>query len=317
MIDKHVNRTPDTEVRAALRIGTYQLVFLGTQPHAAVSATVASVAPKVRGFVNAILRRVSEDVATGGEWPSLGVEISYPDWLVDRLIDELGELDAIEALKAMNVGEQPRPRPDGYVQGASSLAVVVEVDAGPGDLVIDLCAAPGGKATALTGAGATVVALEIGADRSELLRSVCDRWGQQRAHTVRADATIPPIRPGMADRVVVDAPCTGWGALGRRSDARWRARPGDADRLSKLQTRLLGAAAELVRPGGLLIYSVCTITRAETTAVAADFGSNEAEFEPADLVSEGTWRAHGSGGLLLPQDRGSDGMAVFRWQRGS
>ena len=74
------------------------------------------MAPKVRGFVNAVLRRVSEDVSTGGEWPSLGVEISYPDWLIDRLIDELGELEAIEALKAMNVGEQPKPRPDGPLQ---------------------------------------------------------------------------------------------------------------------------------------------------------------------------------------------------------
>ena len=79
-IDKHSQRSPDAEVRALLRIGVYQLVFLGTPTHEAVSATVASARPKVRGFVNAVLRRVAEEVAAGGEWPTIGDELSYPDW---------------------------------------------------------------------------------------------------------------------------------------------------------------------------------------------------------------------------------------------
>jgi len=215
----------------------------------------------------------------------------------------------------MNIGEQAKPRPDGYVQGASSAAVVVEVDARPGELVIDVCAAPGGKATAIAANGASVVGLEIGDERCVLLHSVCERWGQGRASAVRADATNAPIRPGAADRVVVDAPCSGLGALGRRSDARWRVRQTDIERLARLQVRLLESASELVRPGGTLVYSVCTITGAETSEVAANFSRNAPGFTSLDLVSGENWRPLGRGGLILPQDSGTDGMAVFRWQR--
>jgi len=315
LIDKHVNREPDNMVRSALRVGTYQLVFLGTPPHAAVSATVAAVAPKVRGFVNAVLRRVGDDVARGGDWPSLGVELSYPDWLIDRLIEELGETAAIDAMAAMNDGEQAKPRSDGYVQGASSAAVVTEVAAQAGELVVDVCAAPGGKTTAMAVDGATVVGLDIGDERCSLLRSVCERWGQGRASAVRADAIHAPIRREAADRVLVDAPCSGLGALGRRSDARWRVREGDIERLGRLQSQLLESAAELVRPGGILVYSVCTVTKAETLEVASRFEADVAGFSSLDLVAADDWREFGRGGLILPQDRGTDGMAVFRWKR--
>ncbi len=314
-IDRLVSRDPDATVRALLRIGVYQLVFLATPPHAAVSATVAAAAPKVRGFINAVLRRVAEDVERGGDWPTVGVELSYPDWLIDRAIEELGEADGLDALAAMNVPEQPRARPDGYVQGAASMAVVAEVGATAGDVVLDLCAAPGGKTTGMAADGATVYGLEIGQERVALLADFCERYGADRAAAVRGDATANPFRTEAADHVLVDAPCSGWGALGRRSDARWRVRSDDARRLSAIQIDILRDARRLVRPGGTLVYSVCTFTEIETLAVAKRFRSESPDFEPIGLRHPDHWRPLGTGGIVLPQDHESDAMAVFRWRR--
>lgn len=314
-IDKHTQRSPDAEVRALLRIGVYQLVFLGTPPHAAVSATVAAARPKVRGFVNAILRRVAEEVAAGGDWPTIGDELSYPDWLIDAFIADLGEDDAIDALAAMNNAEQPEARTDGYVQGGSSRAVVAEVAARAGELVLDLCAAPGGKTTGIAGQGAFTAGLERAPVRIEQLATTCSRFGNDNAVAVLGDAIQAPFREGIADRVLLDAPCSGWGALGRRSDARWRVKPADASRLARTQQSMLASAAHLVKPGGLLVYSVCTTSIIETTAVADQFTASNDLFTTEGLVDTDFWREYGTGGLVLPQDHGTDGMAVFRWRR--
>jgi 16S rRNA (cytosine967-C5)-methyltransferase len=115
--------------------------------------------------------------------------------------------------------------------------------------------------------------------------------------------------------VLVDAPCSGLGVLGRRPDARWRVDPDTVERLAALQLELLLGAAPTVVPGGHLIYSVCTLTRRETVEVAAAATAALAGFEPHPLVESERWRAWGDGGLLLPQDHGTDGMALFRWQR--
>lgn len=316
LIDRHVNRPPDPTVRALLRIGTHQLVFLGTPPHAAVSATVAAAPPRVRGFVNAVLRRIASDVERGGRWPTLGVELSYPDWFIDAAIDELGEDDAVAALEAMNQPEAPPTRADGYAQGAASQAVVDEVDVAAGECVVDLCAAPGGKATALAAKGAAVVALDLDARRVAELGVNAARYGHGRTSVVRGDARRPPVRAGSVDHVLVDAPCSGWGVLGRRSDARWRITPDDVTRLAGVQVAILDAAAALVAPGGTLVYSVCTFSRAETVGVATSFDERHGpDFAPARLLHPDRWRTHGDGGLLLPQDRRSDAMAVFRWRR--
>src|SRR6202011_640643 len=95
------------------------------------------------------------------------------------------------------------------------------------------------------------------------------RLGATNVCTVAGDGTRPPLRPAMFDRVLVDAPCSGLGGLRRRPDPRWRVRPQDVSDLAELQRRLLLAAADLVRPGGTLTYSVCTLTRAETTDIDA------------------------------------------------
>ncbi len=312
LVDRFLHQPEvDPAVRALLRLGAYQLVFLGTPPHAAVSATVAVAPKRVRGLVNAVLRRVAEHEPG---WPDEATRLSYPDWILRRLEQDLGPADALGALEAMNRPGAARTRPDGYVQDVASEWVADEVDAGAGQVVADLCAAPGGKATALASSGAFVVAGDRGTGRVRLLASNARRWGQGRTVVVRADGGTAPLRPGRCDRVLVDAPCSGLGVLGRRPDARWRIDEAGVRRLAALQRRILNEAVRLVAPGGLLVYSVCTMTTDETVAVDRWVGTDHPELVPVAPLGD-HWRPWGTGGLVLPQDEGTDGMAVFRYRR--
>jgi 16S rRNA (cytosine967-C5)-methyltransferase len=183
-----------------------------------------------------------------------------------------------------------------------------------GELVLDLCAAPGGKATAMAAAGASVVAADLRPSRLGLVGDNAERLGHDMA-LVAADGRLPPFRAGSFDRVLVDAPCSGLGVLRRRADARWRTGPADVEELADLQLDLLTAAAGLVRPGGLLFYSVCTLTSAETAGVDRRF-REATGVRPGPALGQ-PWRPHGddgAGGLLLPQDLDSEGMAVFRYR---
>ena len=131
---------------------------------------------------------------------------------------------------------------------------------------------------------------------------------------VVGDATRPPLRAGAFDRVLVDAPCSGLGVLHRRPDARWRVRPDDVTTLAALSKELLAAAAPLVKPDGLLVFSVCTITAAETAVVAGWAAHELPGFTPLPSPG-GPWHAHGHGALLLPQVAGTDGMFIARFHR--
>jgi 16S rRNA (cytosine967-C5)-methyltransferase len=125
-----------------------------------------------------------------------------------------------------------------------------------------------------------------------------------------ADARRPPFAPGAFDRVLLDAPCSGLGVLRRRPDARWRIAPEDITHLAALQRDALRSAAALVRPGGRLVYSVCTVAAAETLAVDAWAASTFPGFKPLPPPPP-PWRPHGRGALLLPHDAGTDGMFVL------
>jgi 16S rRNA (cytosine967-C5)-methyltransferase len=294
VVDRFLLRPVDPPVRAALRLGAYQLHELATPPHAAVSATVDAVDNrKVRGLVNAVLRKVATSPVT--EWPSDAVRLSYPDWIVDRLTTDLGHDRATAALEAMNEPATVTEREDGYVQDPASQWVAERVGAQPGDRIADLAAAPGGKATAMVRTGAWVAASDIRPARAGLVVRNASRLGTPVAVVV-ADGTAPPYRPASFDRVLLDAPCSGLGTLRRRPDARWRIDAEAVDRLVLLQRRLLAEAAALVRPGGTLVYSVCTLTTVEGPHVAASL-----EWSPVE--SE----------LRLPGD--ADGMFLARWVR--
>ncbi len=311
-VDRFALGDLDPAVRASLRLGTYQLRMLGTPPHAAVSATVDTVPRRARGLVNAVLRKIA---GADDAWPSDAVRLSYPDWMVDRVSADLGIDVAHAALASMNGAASAVERADGYVQDLASQWVAEAVGAIDGERVLDLCAAPGGKATLMVGSGATVVAADLRSSRVGLLVENRDRLGvvAARLPTVVADGTRPPFLPASFDRVLVDAPCSGLGSLRRRPDARWRIDAEAPARLAALQVRLLAAAAELVAPGGTLVYSVCTLTAVETTSVAEAFGASHPGWTVADVPGD-PWQRWGSGAILLPQAVGTDGMTLFRWQ---
>jgi 16S rRNA (cytosine967-C5)-methyltransferase len=307
LVDRFVTQPPDAPTRTLLRLGAYQLAFAEVPAHAAVSETVELAPRRTRGFVNAVLRKVA---GTPMVWPSELARLSYPDWIGERLIVELGEADALAALARMNEPPPVSMRADGYTQDESSQWVSAAVEAQPGETVLDVCAAPGGKATALASAGATVVAADVRHSRVRQVAANAQQVGADLS-VVTGDARRPPFRANRADTVLVDAPCSGLGVLRRRADARWRITPDDAIDLAHLQREILGAAAVLVRPGGRLVYSVCTLTAAESIDHPIPDG-----FEPDPTPPPvGTWRAFGHGWRVLPQDADTDGMVLIRYRR--
>lgn len=307
-VQPHLRRELDPPTRAALRLGAYQLLFLKTPPHAAVSATVGAVEGPARGLVNAVLRKV----AAIGEpaWTSEAERLSYPDWIVDLLTEDHGQEVALDALRTMNEPPAVHTREDGYVQDPASTLVAEAVGAQPGDLVLDLSAAPGGKATWMARTGAHVVAVDIQPHRVRLVAENSESTGvRQAVSPVVADGTRAPFVAGAFDRVLVDAPCSGLGVLRRRPDARWRITPEDIEDLVGLQRRLLGCALAALKPGGTLVFSVCTITRRETATHDRWLAERAPDLLPVPPPQG--WRPAGRGALLLPQDKGTDGMFLL------
>jgi 16S rRNA (cytosine967-C5)-methyltransferase len=309
LVDRFVTSPPDDATRSVLRLGAYQLVFAGVPPHAAVSETVGLAPKRTRGFVNAVLRKVSRLSTADLQWPSDGARLSYPDWIVDRFRAELGD-DAVPALERMNQAPPVTTRDDGYVQDESSQWVAAAVEAKPHERILDLCAAPGGKATAMAGVGATVIANDQRFGRARMVQDNA-RALDLRVPVVTGDGTAPAFRGASLDAVLLDAPCSGLGALRRRADARWRMRAEDIVELAALQAKLLAAAATLVAQGGRLVYSVCTITAVESVDHATPEGF-EVDPTPPEV---GAWRAYRQGWRVLPHDADTDGMVLIRYRR--
>ena len=312
VVDQFVSRRLERDVRNALRLGAYQLVFLKTPPHAAVGETVAAAPERARGLVNAVLRKVA--AAPPPSWPDEATELSYPDWIVARLVTDLGAEAARGALETMNRPAPVTPRDDGYVQDLASQWVAAAVDAGAQDVVADLCAAPGGKATAMARTSSYVVAGDVQLARVGLVTANAARLGVTNIGPLVADGRRPPVRDASVEHALLDAPCSGLGVLRRRADARWRIQPEDVDQLARLQQDLLVGASGLVRRGGTLVYSVCTLTAAETVDIDRWTQGALPGFEAVGIPGE-PWQAVGRGARLLPQTADTDGMYLLRLRR--
>jgi 16S rRNA (cytosine967-C5)-methyltransferase len=170
------------------------------------------------------------------------------------------------------------------VQDQASSFVVVALDPQPGDRVMDACAGPGGKAAhiaCLVGAQGRVVAGDVAVQRARLVTGTADRLGV-RVLVLAQDGRRPAVRGGF-DRVLVDAPCSGIGSARRRPELLWRGDKRDLSALARLQVGIATAAAGLLRPGGRLVYSVCTFARAETDAVCDALLRRVPELEPIAL----------------------------------
>jgi 16S rRNA (cytosine967-C5)-methyltransferase len=327
-------RKLDPPVRAALRTGAYQLAYMdGVPAHAAVDETVELVRgaglERATAFTNAVMRRLAEGVSgflarLHDETPQAAALMhSYPDWIADTWWRELGSDAARALMRAQNEPPETAVRtPDGpqvveaippewvesgyaWPQSRGSQLAGAAVGARAGERVLDLCAAPGGKATQLAAAGAEVVAVEKHAGRARELERNARRLGAERLTVVNADALELPDGLGSFDRALVDAPCSGLGVLNSRPDLRWRAKP-----LPELQLALLRAAAERVRPGGTVTYSVCTIASAENEQVVDALG-----LPVDDLGAFGSDLRHPRRPeflLTLPHVHGTSGFFVAR-----
>lgn len=216
---------------------------------------------------------------------------------------------------------------DGWfqVQDESSMLAARVVDPRPGETVIDLAAAPGGKATHLAermGDRGRVIANDLHPGRLALVEENCRRLGITCVEATAGDGRALPDRfAGAADRVLLDAPCSGLGVLNRRPDARWRRREGSIRELAALQRDLLAAAGRLVRPGGVLVYSTCTVEPEENDGVCDAFLAEHPHFTPETLEPFlppplATADRGASGRLqLLPFRHGVDGFFIARFRR--
>ena len=284
-LGKRPVRKLDPPVRTALRLGAYQLAWSDQAVHAVVDDSVELVRSAGREravpFTNAVMRRLSQGlqglVASLPEGP---VKQSYPDWIADVWTRDFGAEGAVSLMEAQNeppalevhaaepVGE-PTDVPGAYVvdrvdianmrpMSRASLLAALVVGSRDGERVLDACAAPGGKTLLLTG---EITAVEVHPGRARQLAE------EMPANVRVVTADVRELDETGFDRALVDAPCSGLGVLARRPDLRWRAKP-----LPELQLELLQAAAKRTKPGGTIVYAVCTLNADENEAVVDALG---------------------------------------------
>jgi 16S rRNA (cytosine967-C5)-methyltransferase len=260
------NRTLDPEVQIVLRMGMYQMRYLERiPPHAAVSESVdlmkrsgkASAAP----LVNAVLRKVNRNPVS---WPDRATELSCPEWLLARWERHFGKQTAETMARAFLTPPENYVATTGRIQDIGSQSIVPLMDLHAGQSFLDLCAAPGNKTAQALEHGVKVVACDLHPHR---LRAMDDL----AVVRVALDATQPLPFARKFDRILVDAPCSGTGTLARNPEIKWRLREPDLPDLQRRQKQILKNALDAVAPGGLLVYSTCSLEREENEDVIAAF----------------------------------------------
>ena len=356
VLDDSIRRTSgrplgkmDPEVRAALRLGAYQIGFLDRIPsHAAVNDSVALVkrARKVSaaGFVNAILRRLPPGVDARKV-----LERSHPNWMVERWKARFGKETAQGILKAgqatpevylrlnLKYGledtlarlekegvetaetEWPwcrrvlRGRPvatecfaEGRVRvqdlGSQSIVPLLGLEAH--HRFLDLCAAPGGKtyqAVESRRGSAGVVAADLHLHRLQTMR----RLATLPVDMVVLDAEASLPFRSRFDRVLLDAPCSGTGTLSRNPEIRWRLKEHDLERLAALQKRILSRALGALAPGGVLVYSTCSLEEEENAQVIESVLAGRTQFDAGAYIERVPGREPGDGFFACRIERGS------------
>jgi 16S rRNA (cytosine967-C5)-methyltransferase len=354
-LDPRLKREPPAPIRDLLRLGIAQAFYLDTPAFAAVNTTVALAPERLRGLVNAVLRGQLRDGP-----PSEDPEALAPGWLFARWRTAFGEANAL-AMAAM-IAQEPATdlSAKGEIEAATIEALEAEVLPGgslrtgkrgdvaawpgyadgqwwvqdvaaaiparllhvvPSESALDMCAAPGGKTFQLAAAGANVTALDRSASRLRRVTTGLERMALT-AELVEADAAVWKDDRSF-DTVLLDAPCSATGTFRRHPDVLWNAKVGDIATLAGVQNGLLNSAARRVKPGGRLVYSVCSLEPEEGEGQVRAFLSAHGDFalDPinageagapnASITPEGWLRVlphHGEGGL--------DGFFIARFKRG-
>lgn len=329
----------EINVKNAMRVALYQILFLDRIPHAAAVNEAVEFVKRIRGdkpagLVNAVLRNVIRNIE-GIRYPDpaedqvqyLSVVFSHPHWMVKRW---LRRFDAEEVQKLLTTNnDRPalslrinRMKIDpghfltlleqqqiqytgsthiGYFVRVKSLTRIGQMDLfrngmftiqdesaalpclllapKPGERVIDLCAAPGGKTThigELMKNEGEIIAVDKYEAKLSLIKAACDRLGLRNVHLQAVDATT--LESEQADKVLLDAPCSGLGVLSKKPDIKWKRDISDVYKLVKIQADLMENAARLVKPGGVLVYCTCTTEPDENQEVVKAFLQAHPEF---------------------------------------
>ncbi len=357
-----LQKPPPEMVLNLLRIGAAQLYYMEAPDFAAVSTSVdlASARKETRpfkGLINAVLRALAREGL-----PAFDAQALCPDWLLARWKAAWGESDALKiaamiaqepsadlsfrdpaAAEPLAEGLEARPLPGGswrtdkggsitewpgfeagawWMQDAAAAMPVRLLHLQPGQTAIDLCAAPGGKTLQMAAAGAEVVALDRSAPRLERVSENLTRIGlKAEIHAADAGAWDDAR---VFDAVLLDAPCTATGTFRRHPDVLWASRPGDIAPLARSQGKLLDSAAGRVKPGGRLVYCVCSLEPEEGEAQVEGFLRRHPDFslEPiapgeggapeASVTALGTLRI-----LSFHLEGGADGFFAARFVKAS
>lgn len=286
LIDRCAQRV-EPRIRQHLRVALFQIRHLDRIPrHAAVNEAVElakSVSRKSAGFVNAVLRKAADLPLPD----TPGIRSSHPDWLIARWRARFGPKELAALLEADNAVLPVTARvnrlkiPDGpamvelegdpaaderfaggglTVQDETAMKVAPWLEPKAGERVLDLCAAPGGKTTHLAelmGGKGELTAVDL-PERIGLVEAAAARLGLGNIRCVPADGAAVAF-PEPFDAILVDAPCSNTGVLARRPDVRWRLSEADIAGAAGIQRRLLENAVRLLRPGGRLVYSTCSL----------------------------------------------------------
>lgn len=350
VLEPLLRKAPPDPVRQVLRIGAAGLLLLEMPPHAAVGTAVAlartcGLAP-FAGLVNAVLRKVATEGKAVLETLN-SPRLDTPAWLWASWGSDaraIAEAHQHEAPLDLTLGPETLAPEGGmrlptgsvrypagthvaivpgfaegrlWVQDAAAALPVVLLTPRPGERIADLCAAPGGKTAQLAAAGARVTAVERDPARLARLAENLARW-RLEATLVQADV-LHWTPPALFDAVLLDAPCSATGTIRRHPDVPHLKRPGDIALLCDAQDRLLAAGGRMLRPGGRLIYAVCSLQPEEGAARLAAFGLRHDPFRKAELpglpeaiTAAGCLRTHPG---MWPEWGGMDGFFAARLLR--
>lgn len=371
------------EVRNAMRVALYQILFLNKIPYsAAVNEAVEFIkrihGEKHAGVVNGLLRTIIRTL-DNLVWPTreidevnyLGIIQSHPNWMVKRWINRFGFDNAVKLceennkrpvmslrvnslkisngdfenyLKEKNLYYRSGNFLDNFfttktmskiytdeffkmgffsIQDESAGLVSNLLDPKPGEIILDVCAAPGGKAShisELMNNEGTVIAVEKYLSRLEVMNKNLDRLGVKNVKSIHDDICEPRTKEllenlvGKADKILVDAPCSGLGVLSKKPDIKWKRELKDINSLQILQTEILENSVKYLKPDGVIVYSTCTTEAEENYEVVKTFLSNHQEFSIDDAGKFVSEKAVNKDGCieLFPYIHNTDGAFSVR-----
>ncbi len=327
-VSAHAKRKIDDQVLDVLRLGAYQLLFMDVATYAAVAETVELAPKHARGFVNAVLRRV-----TNVEPSDLATRTAHPPWLIARWVRHYGEERAARIAAANQelsypdvIASEPPPGATASelvpgmwkLRGSSAAVDGIVLDEGSaviGDLaaatsanILDLAAAPGGKSIVAALRGAHVVSNDISIGRflwsAAAMPPLSERRHGRRTPQVVSDARQPPFRRKF-DTVLLDAPCSATGTIRKNPELKWRLRENDLPAFAKLQREMLESAMTLATK--YVVYSTCSLEPEENDEVVKGFEREDV----AGFVNENVRHWVEDGVLRLTPESGADGFTAF------